>query len=224
MILNFNAEIKQKFNNLCVGMVDISDISNEFLKPIKNLKDDIMKDILTNHTLDSLKNELTFRVNRDFFWKIGIDPTKKRPASEALIRRILRGNKIPKINPYVDLYNLMSIKHEIAIAGFDKDRLTGDLIMQEATAGDKFLGIGMKKPLTLNGNEIVLKDSENLIAIYPYRDSDYSKLTKSTKNIILLTCGVPEFPLKNIKDATKDLHDTFIEYLDGVGKYKIFMT
>ena len=224
MILNFTKEIKEKFNKFYVGLVDISNISNEFLKPLKNLREDIIKNTHANHTLNSLKDELTFRVNRNFFWKIGIDPTKKRPASEALIRRILRGNKIPEINPYVDLYNLMSIKHEIAIAGFDKDRLSGNLIMQEANKEEKFLGIGMKNPLILNGNEIILKDLENIIAIYPYRDSEYSKLRKMTKNIILLICGVPEYPLIKIKEATKDLHDIFIEYLGGSGEFKIFNT
>jgi DNA/RNA-binding domain of Phe-tRNA-synthetase-like protein len=222
MILKFNEEIQEKFNDFYVGMVKISDIANEFLKPIKSLKANIIKDTLKNHNLNSLKNELTFRLNRDFFWKIGIDPTKKRPASEALIRRILRGNDIPKINPYVDLYNLLSIKHEVAIAGFDNDRLVGDLIMLEANEGERFWGIGMKKPLTLNGNEIVLKDSENIIAIYPYRDAEYSKLRKNTKNILLLTCGVPEFPLKKLEEATKDLHDIFIEYFGGSGEFKIF--
>ena len=51
-----------------------------------------------NYSLDGLKDEENIRAYRDFFWKLGIDPTKIRPAAEALIRRILGGKEIPRIN------------------------------------------------------------------------------------------------------------------------------
>ena len=221
MSLKFDDSIKNKFENFYVGLVILSNIANKSNFSISDLRDSIFNEIKSKYDLDNLKDEPTFRVNRDFFWKIGIDPTKKRPASEALIRRLLADKPIPAINIFVDLYNLISIKYEIAIAGFDADKLTGDILMRNSINGEEFKGIGMKKPLILTGKEIILEDKD-IIAIYPYRDADYSKLMPETKNIILLTCGVPGYPEDKIQAATIDLLKTFKKYIGGEGSYKIY--
>ncbi len=63
--------------------------------------------------LEGLKDEPIFRTYRDFFWTMGVDPTKVRPAAEALIRRILVGRSMPRINTVVDAYNLASMTTHI---------------------------------------------------------------------------------------------------------------
>lgn len=63
--------------------------------------------------------------------------------------------------------------------------------MRFAEPGEKFLGIGMGDPMQLIGGEIVITDALGLIAIYPHRDADHSKITLSTRNVLLLVCGVP---------------------------------
>ena len=126
---------------------------------------------------------------------------KIRPAAEALIRRILSGKGLPTINTLVDAYNLASAESCIALAAFDAEKIEGDLVMRFAEEGEKFLGIGMKSPKTLNGGEIVVADSRSLIAIYPYRDADHSKVTLETNRIYLMTCGVPGISLDKLKEA-----------------------
>ncbi|MFX1521714.1 MAG: B3/4 domain-containing protein, partial [Promethearchaeota archaeon] len=158
-------------------------------------------EIKSSYILETLKDNETFRKYRDFFWKIDIDPTKIRPASEALIRRILQGKPLPKINTGVDAYNLASIKSGIPLAAFDANTIHGELIMRFAKNGEKFLGIGMKEPKVLAGKEVVVAEEERLIAIYPYRDADFSKITTSTKNIHVMSCGVPGIPWETVKEA-----------------------
>jgi DNA/RNA-binding domain of Phe-tRNA-synthetase-like protein len=140
---------------------------------------------------------------------LGIDPTKIRPASEALIRRILRGREIPRINTLVDTYNLASIVSGIPLAAFDNTKLKGELLMRKAKPNEVFLGIGMEKPVNLKGNEIIIQDPENLIAIYPYRDADYSKITSSTEEVLLMTCGAPGITEQDLRDA----ESTAVEYI-----------
>src|SRR3989442_15085108 len=62
--------------------------------------------IRDTYTTEALKDVPELRAYRDFFWRVGIDPTKIRPAAEALIRRILGGKPLPTINTLVDAYNL----------------------------------------------------------------------------------------------------------------------
>jgi DNA/RNA-binding domain of Phe-tRNA-synthetase-like protein len=53
--------------------------------------------------------------------------------------------------------------------------------MRFATQGEKILGIGMKKLMELQGGEIVVSDENKLVAVYPYRDADNTKVTEKTK-------------------------------------------
>src|SRR5512147_2175842 len=46
---------------------------------------------------------------RGMFHRLGVDPTKSRPASEALLRRVLQGKGLPEILPAVDVCNLASL-------------------------------------------------------------------------------------------------------------------
>ena len=74
-------------------------------------------------SLTEVKDKPIFRAYRDFFWRVGIDPTKVRPAGEALTRRILGGGNLPRVNTAVDAYNLASVETSIAIAAFDLDAI-----------------------------------------------------------------------------------------------------
>jgi len=141
--------------------------------------------------LDTLKDEPHLRAYRDFYWRVGLDPTKIRPASEALLRRVLQGKELPRINTLVDSYNLASMKTHIAIAAFDAAHTHGDLRMRLARAGEEFLGIGMDAPVVLKGVEVVCEDDEGLVAVYPYRDSHRTRATTATTGTFFMTCGVP---------------------------------
>jgi len=131
---------------------------------------------IKDYSLETIKDEDVFREYRDFFWQLGIDPTKKRPAAEALTRRILQGKSIPReksiprVNTLVDSYNLASIKTGIPMGAFDLDRLDGALTLRFAD-GEEFLGIGMEEPIVLR-DVLVVSDEKKLIAMYPYRDAD----------------------------------------------------
>jgi DNA/RNA-binding domain of Phe-tRNA-synthetase-like protein len=182
----------------CVRGVKVKPFDEE----LERLKQEVCSQVRRRYTLEGLKDIPTIRAYRDFFWRIGIDPTKNRPASEALIRRILAGKPLPTINTLVDAYNLASILSEVALAAFDEDKLQSkEVVMRTAKKGETFLGIGMKEPITLQGGEIVLEDSTNLIAIYPYRDAERSKITEETKNAALVSCGVPGLSKEKLLQA-----------------------
>ncbi len=217
MSLKIDSKIKTAFPDLTVLTLHINGVQIQRRGPeLEKFKVTVIEQVRNEYDLDTVKDHPTFRAYRDFFWSIKIDPTKIRPAAEALIRRILAGKTLPCINTLVDAYNLASIKSRIALATFDADRLEGDHLMRFAEDGEQFYGIGMEKPLILKGGEIVVSDEKKLVAIYPYRDADNTKVTEKTKNIMMVVCGVPGIPKQELENASHVALEYVTRFCDGI--------
>jgi DNA/RNA-binding domain of Phe-tRNA-synthetase-like protein len=198
-VLQISPDLTIAFPGLRVVEIEIGNLkikkSDPQLEEFKSKKQTEIRGRIKS--LEEVKNLPIFRAYRDFYWKVGIDPTKTRPAGEALTRRILAGKDLPTINTLVDSYNIASAESFVAIAAFDLSVVSRDsLVMRRASEGEAFLGIGMSSQIKLSGIEIVIEDQakRDLIAVYPYRDSDSSKVTESTKDVLLMSCGVPGIP------------------------------
>ena len=192
MLLEVEKSLKTKFPSLSALVMRLEGAKVRLEDPeLETFKEEVIERIKSRWALEQLREHPVFRAYRDFFWRVGVDPTKTRPASEALIRRVLRGRSLPRINTFVDAYNLASMESAVPLAAFDMAWLSGELLMREAIIGEKFLGIGMEKPVILEGGEVVVEDGEKLIAIYPHRDAEVAKITVDTKDILMLVCGVP---------------------------------
>ena len=204
MSLKIDLELKTRFPELnaitiCLDGLKIKKSDME----LEDFKQIVMSQIRKDYTLGSVKNHPIFRAYRKFFWTIGIDPTKIRPAAEALTRRILAGKNLPCINTLVDAYNLASLKTKIALATFDTDKLDGKLLMKFAKEGEQIVGIGMDKPFVMKGGEIIISDGKKLIAVYPYRDADNTKVTEKTENVSIIVCGVPNITKETLVTASE---------------------
>lgn len=220
MSLTICEEVQRDFPDLHVLTSCIENVAvkrSDF--ELEAFKEDVIREIRSAYDIQTLKDRPILRAYRDFFWSLGVDPTKTRPAAEALIRRLLHGKPLPKINTLVDAYNLASIKTEIAIAAFDFDKIRGELMMRYAKRGEEFLGIGMKAPMRLDGKEIVISDGEKLLAVYPYRDAEDTKVTEATRNVLLLFCGVPGISTQNLLEAKNLTLDFVTKFCGGRIKF-----
>lgn len=201
-MIPLSPDLRAGFPELVAMDLSIKDVTvAKRSNALEDFKGTVQKRTRNKYDLEKLKDDAVFRCYRDFFWRLGIDPTKIRPASEALVRRILQGKSIPKINTLVDAYNLASIESGIALAAFDEDKLRSKPRMRFAKAGERFLGIGMTEESSLKGGEIIMEDDEKLVAVYPYRDADNTKVTLDTKKVLLVACGVPGIEAKRLVDA-----------------------
>ncbi|MFH2110456.1 MAG: phenylalanine--tRNA ligase beta subunit-related protein [Candidatus Bathyarchaeota archaeon] len=214
--LRLDPRLRERFPDLNAEIIHFRGVHVERQdQRLEEYKDMVALRLKERWNLDQLRDDPMFRAYRDFFWRLGIDPTKNRPAAEALIRRVLRDSPIPRINTWVDAYNLVSMETAIPIASFDTDLLGGELLMREATTGEEFTGIGMEKPVILTGGEAVIEDGDRLVAIYPYRDADHSKVTLKTVNVLMLMCGSPGITLHTLSQASSVARDILPRFCGG---------
>lgn len=205
-------ELQSSFPGLRVVELKMEGLKVRSIDPgLESFKREVQERIRQRTTsLEVIKDQPIFRAYRDFFWRVGIDPTKARPAAEALTRRVLGGRDLPRLNTVVDAYNLASAETSIAIAAFDVETINEDaLLMRRGVKGELFHGIGMGSPDSLTGAEVVVEDqkSRRLVAVYPYRDSDDSKVTETTESVLFVMCGVPgidETALEGARDLTRE--------------------
>ncbi|MBN1762405.1 MAG: hypothetical protein JW878_04920 [Methanomicrobia archaeon] len=134
-----------------------SDISKEVAS--------VEAELRSSYSIDEIKDVRMIRLQRDFFWHMGVDPTKVRPASEALLRRIVLNKGLPRVSPIVDAYNLASVKTLLTFSAFDLARIDPPLSVRFSRAGEEVVLIGPRRE-KLTGKELVLTDSAKVLRVY----------------------------------------------------------
>jgi DNA/RNA-binding domain of Phe-tRNA-synthetase-like protein len=212
------AEVAAKFPQLAVSIGTIGGVSVEREnEKIRQLKQAVYSEVRAQHDVEKLKDNPVVRAYRNFYWRLGIDPTKTRPSGEALLRRVLHGGELPTISTAVDAYNLASMKTIIPISGFDMDTLSPPFNVRFAEEGEPFIGIGMDKPVALKGNMLVLADTKRVLCIYPHRDANQTKITEKTRKVLLVAYGAPGITAQQLEEAVK----TALDYIKRVCGGKI---
>ena len=129
-----------EFVGVCVEAQVINSLhSEELWQEIRALGEQYRQTLTT----ESLKDIRSIAATRHVYKACGKDPSRYRPASEALIRRMLQGKELYQCDTLVDLINLASIKYGYSIGGFDADKFVGNtLTLGIGKEGEPYEGIG----------------------------------------------------------------------------------
>lgn len=116
---------------------------------------------------------------RALYRRFGIDPTRVRPSSEALLRRLKKGEPLPRINSLVDVANSLSVQLQVPIGLYDLGKVRGDeLVVRLGAEGESYTGIG-KERVNVAGR-ICVADAEGPIG-NPSSDSARTMITTDTE-------------------------------------------
>ena len=138
-------------------------------------------------TTDSVKSLPSIAATRAVYKLCGKDPSRYRPASEQLIRRMLQGKELYQIDTLVDLVNLASIAYGYSIGGFDADKFVGDtLTLGIGREGEPYEGIG-RGMLNIAGLP-VYRDAQGGVGT-PTSDNERTKMTIETTHLVVLING-----------------------------------
>jgi DNA/RNA-binding domain of Phe-tRNA-synthetase-like protein len=117
---------------------------------------------------------------RELYRKFGIDPTRVRPSSEALLRRMQKGEPLPRINSLVDVANALSVQLQVPVGLYDLGKVVGDeLVIRLGSKGESYEGIGKERVNV--GGRICVADKEGPCG-NPSADSARTMITTSTES------------------------------------------
>lgn len=191
--------VRKKFK-ISVGIAAIRGVRQKESSEISKAITEVEEAAKSKYSIDEVKDIRIIRQQRDFFWRMGVDPTKVRPASEALLRRILLNNGLPRVSPIVDAYNLASVKTLLTFSAFDLAKIKPPLSVRFSRTSEEVILIGNRKK-KLTGKEIVLTDSAKILCVYVHGDVDETKVTDSTTDVLLVTYGIPGISKEELEEG-----------------------
>lgn len=180
-IINIDKKLLEACPNIQLGCISYS-VNVE--KANEDLWNEINKQILKitkNMTMEDLYKQKNIEDSRNLYKSIGKDPHRYRVSSEALIRRIIQGKGLYKINNVVDANNLISIISKLSVGSYDTDKLGENLVFRIGKIGESYKGIG--KDVVNIENLPVFSDEFGPYGS-PTSDSEKAMITNNTKNVL----------------------------------------
>lgn len=210
-----NLIISEKLKNILRDKIVIGCIQASV--SVKEFNEKLWEEICTacdkiaeeNSLEDVLKIE-GIKTGREAYRKLGQDPSRYRISSESLIRRVVKGNGLYKVNNIVDINNLVSILSFCPVCAYDLDKIGSDVSLNVGEEGDSYEGIGRGK---INLSKIpVFVDKEGMFGSTT-SDSIRAMVTEDTKRLIL--CIVSFNGDENLEQHMEYCKDLLIKYAEG---------
>lgn len=148
--------------------------------------------------------------SRAAYKAFGRNPGRYRVSSEALLRRIRRGDALYHVNSVVDVNNLISIESGLSVGSYDLEHTQGTITLRKAKNGEGYTGIG-KNFLDME-NMLVLADDEGIFGS-SMSDSTRAMVTEQTKDVlVVIYCFENDIDLQALLNNAKE---AFRKFADG---------
>jgi len=154
---------------------------------------------------------------RGMYRRTGLDPTKRRPSSEALLRRVRKGEALPRINSLVDVCNWCSLEFQLPYGLYDLDRIEGDVILRLGAEGESYEGI--RKDEVHVGGRIALADARGPFG-NPSSDSARTMVTDAATRALMIVFAPAEVPLVRVEQVLEISSARTLAYCGGVETWR----
>ena len=155
---------------------------------------------------------------RAMYRRVGLDPTRRRPSSEALLRRVTRGEGLPRINSLVDLCNWCSLELQLPYGLYDADRIDGDVVLRLGVESEEYQGI--RKDVVHVGGRLTLADNLGPFG-NPSSDSLRTMVTLETSRAMAVIFAPRALPADAVVSALDLTSERIRAYAGGVERQRV---
>ena len=162
--------------------------------------------IQNNWTHERLASEPRILSWREAYRSFKAKPKKYKCSVENMYRMILEGKKVPSINKAVDIYNAISLKYCVPAGGDDLDRVAGNILLTFAGGCEQFIPLNGTESRPPKPGEVIYRDAEEVLCRrWNWRESDKTKMTPESENLVLIVEGLPPFSKEEIERISEEL-------------------
>lgn len=183
MDIKIEHEVKQAVPNLKLGIIYTDVMVVEKNNELWELIEKETKNIHDNTKIEQIAKMQSVASSRKAYKALGKDPARYRLSAESLLRRIVKGRDLYRINNVVDTLNLVSLKTGYSIGGYDADKIEGQIALAKGMENEDYVGIGRGR---LNIHNLpVLRDNKGSFGT-PTSDSLRTSVTNNTKQFLMV--------------------------------------
>jgi DNA/RNA-binding domain of Phe-tRNA-synthetase-like protein len=157
---------------------------------------------------------------REAYRKFGAKPKDHPSSIENLLRRVLKGHRLPHINRLVDLYNAVSLRHLVPVGGEDLNAVDGDVELRFATDREpavRLLGEPADSSRPPRPGEVIYADRAGaLCRRWNWKEADRTTLTEATTRGFLVVEGLPPVDRPRVEAALADLAALVAAHCGGI--------
>jgi DNA/RNA-binding domain of Phe-tRNA-synthetase-like protein len=215
MQLQLDDTLKARIAGVTFGMVTIHGVT------VRESDERLWKQIelLSQHrarefSLDRLSENEQIAAVRALQKSFGFDPTRYRPSSESLLRRVLKGQRLYQINTAVDVNNLCSLEFLLPMCSYDLRNVKGQVRVRIGKAGEGYPGIG--RQVFQAENKVVIADESGIMGS-TVSDSERTKVTTETIDILLAIYAPATMDPRIIERYAALAGQRMVEYNGGQG-------
>ena len=200
--------------------VQIRNVNNDiYTEELKRYISVHIQNILEHESLESIKENPIIKGFYDLHHSVNIPKRKNLPASENLLKSLVKKQEFYSINPIVDIYNIISMETKLALGAHDINCLNGNLTLRKTLGNENFIPLGQDEPKTVPKGVYSYIDDANAIVCYlEIRQVDKTKITNRSKNIFYIVQGNKQTPQEYIDEIAQRLIDITTYYCGGEGK------
>ena len=149
----------------------------------------------------------------------GVKRRKNIPASENLIRLLLKNGDVPFINQAVDIYNIISMESKLALGAHDIDHVDGNVTLRFTDGTERFVPIGQSEAVPTNPHEYSYCDDANeVLCRLEIRQVEKTKVDELTKNVFYIVQGNEATDNDLLLATARKIVDETIKYCGGKGR------
>lgn len=165
---------------------------------------------------EALRSVPNIQDYRETMEKAGLNPNKYTVSTEAMLKRVLKGNPLPNINALVDLCNVVSLQNQISLGGHDLRDLHEDLSVCFSKGTEQFLPFGADAYEPVEAGELVFTSGDIVqTRKWIWRQSELGKMTLDTKDVFFQLVGFDESENGSLVCALDTLGKYIEERFDG---------
>jgi DNA/RNA-binding domain of Phe-tRNA-synthetase-like protein len=149
---------------------------------------------------------------RSTFKKLGTDPSRYRPSSEALLRRIYNGKKLGFIHSAADTNNFFSLQYKIPLGIYDLDALKGPIPLKIGTSNDSYRGLNARN---MNMESKLITADQMGAFGSPIVDSNRTMVTEKTTNALQIVYLTPSIEIEQAQMLLAAIEKMFTQINGG---------
>ena len=207
-LFDYHPEILDRFPAICAGVIRATGLANPQSSPV--LQEQYLAEqqaVLTAIGDTPLADLPPIAAWRRAFSSFGVKPTQYRSAIESLLRRLTKKGDIPSISTLVDIANLVSIRHRLPIAFFDRHEIVGATTVGFADGSEQFTDLGSSETIHPEPGEVIFADDDSVVSArrWCWRQSAQSATGPDTTDVLITIEGHHDNATDDVAAAAADI-------------------